>query len=104
MTMSHEELLEGLRRLEEASPMKCRIVSSSEQYEAVVQEMEAAGLRLAAVSNAGLKHPDCRLTFLPASAFTSEPQGTIGRHGAPLTNKPPRNIKDVVADLYDGDA
>lgn len=64
------ELIEFLRDFEALSPMKCKVVSSEEEFEAAVKENSEAGRRLAAVSNAGLSGPYRRLTFLPHSAFT----------------------------------
>lgn len=68
--MSFEDAFELLRR---ESPMQTRIVTSEDEFTSTCAEMEAKGLRLAAVSNSGLPKGSERLTFLPASAF-KDPQ------------------------------
>lgn len=70
------ELIEAMQRFEEIFPMKCRVVSTEAEFETVVTEMKAKGLRLAAVSNAGLVHGKQRLTFLPHDAFTDAAPST----------------------------
>jgi len=58
------ELLSGIE-----SPMKTVIVDKSTDMAALKADMEAKGLRFAAMSNAGLPYGQLRLTFLPSSAF-----------------------------------
>lgn len=58
------ELLSGID-----SPMKTVVVDGETDIDAVYAEMEAKGLRFAAMSNAGLPYGQLRLTFLPSSAF-----------------------------------
>lgn len=66
----NEQLKELLLLMAESSPMRTAIVSSEAEFDAAVEEHNANGRRLSAVSNAGLDQPKQRLTFLPASAFT----------------------------------
>jgi hypothetical protein len=69
-TFSAADLL--LREMATNSPMKCEIVETDEAFADAVARHKAGGRRLAAVSNAGLKPPARRLTFLPDSAFTDK--------------------------------
>lgn len=57
-----------------------REVIVSNETEADEAKIKAAtdGLRLAAVSNAGLPHGKLRLTFLPAEAFTDRTDQKVG--------------------------
>lgn len=45
------------------------IIESEAEFDRAVEKATAAGLRIAAVSNAGLKPPQVRITFLPESCF-----------------------------------
>lgn len=63
--------IEAMRKFAEADPMKCEIVGTDAEYAAAVERHAKEGRRVAAVSNAGLKDPQRRITFLPNSAFTN---------------------------------
>ena len=51
--------------------MLCVIVENEAEFERALAAAEEKGLRIAALSNAGLETPRCRLTFLPADCFKS---------------------------------
>ena len=50
-------------------PMEIKTVSSQDEADSAVSEAESRGMKLAAISNAGLPAGHARLTFLPQSAF-----------------------------------
>lgn len=45
------------------------IVENDTEFDSAVEKAAANGLRIAAISNAGLKPPRVRITFLPESCF-----------------------------------
>lgn len=61
------------------------------EFEKAKKEMKEKGFKLASISNAGLKHPTVRLTFLPDSAFknSSYDGKDMFEKGFPKTKKNP---------------
>lgn len=93
--------LEGMKAIMEMLPMKTAYAMNEEEAEKIKKEMEAKGLQLAAISNAGLKE-GIRMTFLPDSAFTNTDTSKRSGEGWPHTNKVSVEVREWVKDLDKG--
>lgn len=84
--------------------MRVVVVHSEEEADRVFAAQEADGYHCGCMSNTGLPAGSFRLTFLPKSAFTPEPDGGYERtgpeflDGPPVSKKPTRNIQDWLDD------
>lgn len=85
--------------------MRCVVVHSEEEADRIFVSMADAGYQCAAMSGIGLPKGSVRLTFLPNSKFSPEPEGgwsstgPVLQDGPPVSRQPTRPVQDWIDDI-----
>jgi len=77
--------------------MKCIITNSYNEFIDAIINAEKEGLKVAAISNAGLESHQRRITLLPKSEFTNP--NPINQNGPARCNKEPINMNEFIKGL-----